>query len=350
MPPQMTPELRTGPQEGVGLSLSGGGYRAMLFHTGALWRLCEVGWLPRIDRISSVSGGSIVAAVLAVNWRNLTPGGVTASQEYASQVVEPVRRLARHTIDWQSTLLGLVPFANPSAAIARAYNRYLFNGRVPTLQDLPDRPRFVINATNLQSGAVWRFSKPYMRDWRVGEISRPKLALSTAVAASSAFPPFLSPLYLPLVPTDFRPATGGDLQRRPYTRRVILTDGGVYDNLGLETVWKRYTTVLIGDGGQKLKPRPRPSVNWFRQLLRIRDIADDQTRSLRKRIAIEYFERRQTLHGWHTTLCWGQRHVAQKVDGSIGDYHTGSTAEIGAGSHSSSRRRARVKPLRRLRA
>jgi hypothetical protein len=42
-----------------------------------------------------------------------------------------------------------VPSANPSAPIARAYDRHLFNGGTPTLQDLPDRPRFVINATNL---------------------------------------------------------------------------------------------------------------------------------------------------------------------------------------------------------
>jgi hypothetical protein len=86
-----------------------------------------------------------------------------------------------------------VPSANPSAPIARAYDRHLFNGGTPTLQDLPDRPRFVINATNQQSGAVWRFSKPYMRDWRVGEVARPRLAVSLAVEASSAFPRFLSP-------------------------------------------------------------------------------------------------------------------------------------------------------------
>jgi hypothetical protein len=88
-----------------------------------------------------------------------------------------------------------VPSANPSAPIARAYDRHLFNGGTPTLQDLPDRQRFVINATNQQSGAVWRFSKPYMRDLRVGEVARPRLAVSLAVEPSSAFPRFLSPLF-----------------------------------------------------------------------------------------------------------------------------------------------------------
>ena len=35
----------------------------------------------------------------------------------------------------------------------------------------------------------------------------------------------------------------------------MLSDGGVYDNLGLETVWKRYQTVLVSDGGGKLAGR-----------------------------------------------------------------------------------------------
>lgn len=49
------------------LALSGGGYRAMLFHAGALLRLNDLGYLPKIERFSSVSGGSITAGVLAMN-------------------------------------------------------------------------------------------------------------------------------------------------------------------------------------------------------------------------------------------------------------------------------------------
>ena len=60
-------ELRS-PQEGIALCLSVGGYRAMLFHLGALWRLNELGHLSRLARISSVSGGSITAGALAKNW------------------------------------------------------------------------------------------------------------------------------------------------------------------------------------------------------------------------------------------------------------------------------------------
>ena len=79
-----------------------------------------------------------------------------------------------------------------SDRVAKAYDRHLFGGA--TLQDLPNAPRFVINATNVQSGALWRFEKPYMRDYRVGEVKAPTIPLARAVAASSAFPPVLSPL------------------------------------------------------------------------------------------------------------------------------------------------------------
>src|SRR6059058_6076968 len=50
----------------TGLAMSGGGFRATLFHLGTLWRLNELAHLPKVDRISSVSGGSITAGVLAV--------------------------------------------------------------------------------------------------------------------------------------------------------------------------------------------------------------------------------------------------------------------------------------------
>jgi NTE family protein len=59
------------PEDGIGLALSGGGYRAMVFHVGALIRLNEVALLRKIKRISSVSGGSITAGVLGTSWKDL---------------------------------------------------------------------------------------------------------------------------------------------------------------------------------------------------------------------------------------------------------------------------------------
>ena len=55
-------------RKGVALCLSGGGYRAALFHLGALLRLHETGWLPQVRLFSSVSGGRMVSAWLATRY------------------------------------------------------------------------------------------------------------------------------------------------------------------------------------------------------------------------------------------------------------------------------------------
>src|SRR5947207_15978343 len=78
------------PDPGTGLCLSGGGYRAMLFHLGALWRLKEWGRLKQLNRISSVSGGSITAGMFDAN-------GV--GQNLIPEVVMPIRGIADRTID-----------------------------------------------------------------------------------------------------------------------------------------------------------------------------------------------------------------------------------------------------------
>src|SRR5512139_3299024 len=88
----------------VGLCLSGGGYRAMLFHVGVLWRLNEMGWLPKLTRISSVSGGSITAGVLALAWRNLGFDTAGVGTNFRSLVVDPLRKMAATSIDVSSVV------------------------------------------------------------------------------------------------------------------------------------------------------------------------------------------------------------------------------------------------------
>jgi Patatin-like phospholipase len=82
------------PRDGTALCLSGGGYRAMLFHLGALWRLNELAILKDLDRVSSVSGGSITAAVLGMNWSRLGFDQAGVGQQFHEAVVDPIRKLA----------------------------------------------------------------------------------------------------------------------------------------------------------------------------------------------------------------------------------------------------------------
>jgi len=295
------------PLPGIGLCLSGGGYRAMLFHLGSLWRLNEIGYLSKLTRISSVSGGSITAGVLGFKWSKLAfVNGV--SQAFDTEVVQPIRALASKTIDEGSILGGVFLPGSISDKIADAYRKHLFgNAKLQMLPD--DPPRFVINATNVQSGALWRFSKPFMADYRVGVINTPQTELAVAVAASSAFPPVLSPLKLELNASDYAPPSGQkseDLHFGDFMTDVVLTDGGVYDNLGLETVWKKYQMVLVSDGGGKIAPEEHPKGDWARHAIRINDLIDNQVRSLRKRLLIGSFQSKQ-----RTGTYWGIRsHVA----------------------------------------
>jgi NTE family protein len=286
-----------GPEQGIALCLSGGGFRAMLFHVGCLWRLNEAGLLPKLDRVSSVSGGSITAATLGMNWSALTFDDKGVSPKFQDLLVKPTRTLASHTIDVGSILGGLVT-GSVAHRVADAYRKHLFGHK--TLQDLPDKPRLVLNATNVQSKALWRFSKPYMRDYRVGEVKSPKVELAVAVGASSAFPPVLSPVELDLNESDYTPNSGQDLQRPPFTTQAVLTDGGVYDNLGLETSWKRYKTIFVSDAGGVYGAEEDPKRDWISHTKRVMDLIDNQVRALRKRLVVQSF-----VNGERTGAYWG---------------------------------------------
>lgn len=241
------------PSDGVGLCLSGGGYRAMLFHVGALWRLAETGRLFELTRISSVSGGSITAAVLALAWKRLKRGGLPA---FKSDVVAPLRGLAPTTIDERSILGGLLLPGSVAQYVANAYAKHLFGER--TLQDLPEAPRFIINATNLETGSLFRFTR------RVD-------------------------------PADFDPPAPGELSDEGYRNEISLTEGGVYDNLGLQQVWGRCRTVLVSDGGGHISDNPAPPGDWARQSLRVLEVVDQQVRNLRMIQVVGSFERGDRL-------------------------------------------------------
>ena len=103
------------PVDGVALCLSGGGYRAMLFHVGVVWRLHEAGWLQKLDRVSSVSGGSITAGALALAWPRLAAEGLE------STFVAPVRELAGRTVDATSVIAGALTSDTISERVAKAY-------------------------------------------------------------------------------------------------------------------------------------------------------------------------------------------------------------------------------------
>ncbi|MGV1757411.1 patatin-like phospholipase family protein [Rhizobium sp. A22-96] len=276
-------------EAGIGIAASGGGFRAMLFHVGAFIRLAELGLLQQAKRISSVSGGSIATGWLACVWPDL----VKADFGNLNDVfVGPMLDFARSRIDVIDAIIGLLPGTSAAKQVEKSYDKHLFRGR--SLQDLPDQPQFVFCATNLQTGVLWRFCKAYAGDYIVGRLDQPDFPLARAVASSSAFPPFLSPMVFNFADGSFQ--DWPTAPRRPvpsigdFRRTVMLTDGGVYDNHGVEPLVKRFATLFVSDGGAPFSRNPRLCRNWVSQLRRILDVTDNQVRALRRRDLIGRFK------------------------------------------------------------
>jgi NTE family protein len=301
-PTPPTANVRKALTEEIALCLSGGGYRAMLFHVGALLRLNDDALLKKLGQVSSVSGGSITAAVLAYHWEELDfdPAGKARRLDL---VVNGICKFARVRVDAGAIIKGILLPGTVSDRVIAAYNEHLFHGA--TLEALPvagaGAPCFTINATNVQTGDLWRFHRDYMEDYQVGRASNPTNSQAEAVAASSAFPPVLSPVTLKPKQPVLR-VNDEKLNYPPFTTEVVLSDGGVYDNLGLEVPWKRSKTILVSDGGLKMGPEEKPAHNWASHAVRVMDIIDNQVRSLRKRWLIDAYER-----GEHTGTYWGIR-------------------------------------------
>jgi NTE family protein len=267
------------------LALSGGGFRATLFHIGSLMRLNELKLLQGIERFSSVSGGSITAGVLARSWGKLAfeNGRATA---FDKLVTEPLRAFCEQNVDMLAIAKGsLLPGKRISDVLVDIYDKSLFKGL--TLDQLDDKPQFLFNSTNMQTGRLFRFSKRRIADYRLGEISNPQgVRLALAVAASSAFPPFLSPVEIQFDPALWVRLDGADLfDTISYRSKLYLTDGGAYDNLGLETI-DSFKTIMVSDAGAPFALDPDTGTWWHQQAMRALDIATDQARGLRKRLLV----------------------------------------------------------------
>lgn len=284
------------------LCLSGGGFRSMLFHCGALLRLVELGLFRAgaVHQISSVSGGSLLNGLIAVHWKAIAGGDPVV---FRREIIDRARRVSTVAVDVRAVLSSQINPSQPARVVAALYESPMWPGpdghaevllpRMP-LSELPDPadsliPRFLFNATDLNSGRRWTFSRAavgareheQMMPVRVRTLRQKgawpnvpgceTLTLAEAVAASGAFPPVLSPLHVDLRLPD------GSVETHS------LVDGGVHDNLGLDSV-KAYDNVLISDAGGTFD---RESRVGFRlgplfipaQLPRVFNVVDGRSRS-----------------------------------------------------------------------
>ncbi len=279
-------------REGIGLCLSGGGYRATLFHLGALQRLNELKILDQLRTVSSVSGGSITAAhVATVLLRLKAPISGLSRLEWRKHVAEPLEAFTRNDIRTGAVLKRLLPWnwlrdSTGVEALAMKYERLLTSER---LAAIPVTPQFVLCATDIAFGVNWIFTKQRIGDYEAGFMATPESwPLGRAVAASSCFPPIFNPLPMKFSPSQL---AGGRQPTGPVRDDCInglrLSDGGVYDNLGLEPVWKDHKVVLVSDGGALFPLQGDRNLVW--RLGRYVGIQDHQAHSLRTRWLVANF-------------------------------------------------------------
>ncbi|MEZ5360238.1 MAG: patatin-like phospholipase family protein [Candidatus Zixiibacteriota bacterium] len=271
----------------IGLALSGGGFRATLFHVGSIMRINELGLLRGINEITSVSGGSILSAYLGLKWNALEFNDQNVAANYDSVIVEPVRKFCSRTIDVGTILGGIInPFRRPSELLINKYRKHLFGNA--TLQDLPGTegtPKFTIYSTSMQSGASVRFTRGYLGEYHLGIIKSPKIPLAVAVAASSAFPPPLCPVKLKVDPGAWIKSDIADYFDDEYLKSTMwLVDGGVYDNLGLTRLVRMCDTIFVSDAGAPFSPDRKMLASRWSQIMRTKrtlDIMSEQVRALR---------------------------------------------------------------------
>ncbi len=255
----------------IGLALSGGGARAIAFHLGCLRALHRLGLLDRVVTLSTVSGGSVIGAYFHA--QVLAKSGDFAAFEaniralLARGLARPMcRKLFSRLgikVAFAFALIGIVAlgitlikmlattarwimpsalathferveirsplhrFASRTTLLEAVLDDLLF--KEASLNSLPSHPHLVINATELRTGSAFRFGTKESGSWRWGKLHRNDASVAHAVAASAAYP-----LFLPAFDETLTFERAGAIK----VDRIILTDGGIYDNLGLGCLWQ----------------------------------------------------------------------------------------------------------------
>jgi NTE family protein len=136
-----------------------------------------------------------------------------------------------------------------------------------------------------------------MGDFYTGYSDIRDVRISEAVAASAAFPFAFSAFQLSstrlqnvsrLDPWGYTRPISGKRQVVP-PRHILLTDGGVYDNFGVEPVWSGFKVILSSDAGRPFASVPTCSQAILSRLHRAAEISQEQVGAVRKRWLVEQY-------------------------------------------------------------
>lgn len=319
----------------VGLGLSGGGFRASLFHIGVLARLAELDVLRRVEVLSCVSGGAIIGAHYYLEVRHLLetkPDGEIKRQDYIDIVqrvreafLEGVQRNVRTRVALNPLKSLLMLFRSKYSRTMRVGELYEseifsrvkdggendprwlnglyvrpigpdekpdenFNFRTDNWRRQAKVPNLILNTTSLNTGHNWQFTASWM-----GE---PPASIDSEIDGNDR----LRRLYYQgedtpgarrkirlghavaasaCVPGLFEPLPLDQL----YPERVVrLVDGGVCDNQGTASLLEQdCNVILVSDGSGQMESQKDPSTGLFGVPLRSNTILQARVREAQYR-------------------------------------------------------------------
>jgi predicted acylesterase/phospholipase RssA len=310
----------------IGLALSGGGFRASLYHIGVLARLAETDLLRQVEVLSCVSGGSIVGAYYYLLVRRLlqtkTEDEITQA-DYLAIVREMVDEFLAGVQKNIRSRVAINPFKtlrmlwdqgySRTTRAGELYEQHLF-ARVAdggehqkrwlnelTIEPLTRRsdgpptndpafspkyqnwrrqakvPILVLNAATLNTGHTWQFTATWM-----GESPG---SIDTEIDGNDR----LRRMYYTDAPEGYREVRLGDAVGasaavpgifepvtfdRLYPERIVrLVDGGVCDNQGIASLLEQDCRVmLVSDASGQMESQPAVSRGILGVLLRTNDV------------------------------------------------------------------------------
>ncbi len=203
----------------IGLCLSGGGSRAMAFHLGCLKASHKHGVLSKVSLISTVSGGSVIGAMYAYSNDSFEEFTARVTQQLASGFHK------NRFFDIHKSITASVPFKVEE--LVKVFDERLYQGKKLSAETR-DGIEIVINACELSTHTAFRFSNKIISNWMLGKASAESVSVAEAVAISAAHPAFFRTMN-----RKFRFTKDGVRRKR----EVFLTDGGVYENLGITPIF-----------------------------------------------------------------------------------------------------------------
>ncbi|PJG53332.1 hypothetical protein CVM73_20715 [Bradyrhizobium forestalis] len=333
----------------VGLALSGGGFRASLFHIGVLARMAELDVLRRVEVLSCVSGGSIIGAHYYLALREMmmtTKLDELEPEKIREKYVELVRQVATDFLAGVQTNIRMRVFANPAALLrsifSRAYTRTVrlgelfesqlfdkigvkteqpgtplllkelriipadaeegFDPKIHNWRRAAKVPMLILNATTLNTGHAWQYTVSYMGEspWAIdpnadGTNRLRRMYHNEAPPAHRNTPLSQAVVASACVPGLFEPIRLDGLyrleQRGKKAEPLVLrqVDGGVHDNQGIAGLFEQgCSVVLVSDASGQTDVAIDPGGGTVAPLMRSNSV-------LMERVRQEQYTRLDTL-------------------------------------------------------